>query len=169
VAVLLAGAVVALPSITKDRTCHNMFRDGRRTIGAKVRIYLQVDNNDWSTLKKVIEDFSAKRELSFRDSSQTRPAVSVLALSLCDDRGTNISVNEQHWAFGEFASPISGRGIGILFYEVRVGSGWEVVARDLVSDIESIWPGRIQFRDGNGRIIPKPEELRAVGLNSPGG
>jgi hypothetical protein len=170
VAVLLAGAVVAVPGITKDRTCHNLFRDGGTHRGAKVNIDLQIANDEWSKLKNVIADFSVKRELSFRDSSQTRPdVVSVLTLSLCDDRGTNILVNEQRWALRDFAPPIAGRGVGITIYEVRVNSGWESIARDLVSDLEAIWPGKVQFRDGNNRIIPMPKGLHGSRPSSPGG
>jgi hypothetical protein len=161
VAILLTGAVVAVPSITRDRTCHNKFRDGLTTIAPKASMYLQVADDDWTKLRKTIEDFSAKRELSLRDYTRTGPdIVPLLAVSLCDDRGTNISVNEQHWALREFTPPIAGRGVGFIFYEVRANSGWEVVARDLVNGLEAAWPGRIHFRDGNNRVIPIPAQLK---------
>jgi hypothetical protein len=62
IAMLLMGAVVAAPSIVKDRSCHNMFRDDRTTIGVKVRVGLLIGVDDWSKLKMVVEEFSAKRE-----------------------------------------------------------------------------------------------------------
>jgi len=160
VAILLAGAVLAMPRIMRDRTCHDMSRTGLTTIVPQARIYLQVADDDWPKLRKTIEDFSAKRELSLRDNGQPRPGVvPLVALSLCDDRGINILVNEQHWGPGS-ASPLAGRGVGFIFYEVRPNSGWDVVARDLVNGLEAAWPGRIHFRDGDNRVVPMPEELK---------
>src|SRR5262249_30019886 len=33
-------------------------------------------------------------------------------------------------------------------------------ARALIAELEARSPGKVQFKDGRGRIIPKPDELR---------
>ena len=145
VAICLAGAVLAVPIITKDRTCHNMARDGGGTFRAEARILLPVDNDDWPRLRKVFDDFSIKHELLLRDFNQARPdrAAFFLDISLCNERGTIIQVNERNWSALEAGVPPT-RGVGMLVYEVRRESEWRDLARDLVSDLEAAWPGKVR-------------------------
>src|SRR5581483_6658270 len=76
VGVMLAAGIFAIPSITKDRTCHNMFRDGNRTsIAPQETIELQLVEYRWPELRKLLADFRAAHNLSVRDSSETRPGV----------------------------------------------------------------------------------------------
>ncbi|HKY87317.1 MAG TPA: hypothetical protein VJL90_11200 [Pseudorhodoplanes sp.] len=148
VAVLLAGAVVAVPSITKDRTCHNMGRDGGGTFSVKTRILLPVAHDDWPKLRKAFDDFSMKNELSLKDFNQARPDLAsfFLDLSLCSDRGTNIFVNERNWSALAVGLPPS-RGVGVYVYEVRPNSGWKGLVRELASELESAWPGKVHLRE----------------------
>jgi hypothetical protein len=144
VAVLLAGSTAALPLVMMDRTCHNMGRGGGGTFSVKARVHLPVDHDDWPKLRNVVKDFSTKHKLSFKDFNEGRPDLErFLDVSLCDDRGTNIWVNERQWSFREAALPPS-RGIGIFVYEVRANSGWQGLVRDLVNELESSWPGKVR-------------------------
>jgi hypothetical protein len=157
--VLTAGAF-ALPTITKDRTCHNMFRDGRRSVGSQVRIVLEVAGDDWPRLTQLFRDFAAAHELSFRDSSRASPGVvQVLGLSLCNDRGVNIEAIEQIW---QHAGSMPARdGVLLGIYELHDGSGWRSLARELVAQLQSTWPQKLAFKDHTGHIVPMPAELRA--------
>jgi hypothetical protein len=56
------------------------------------------------------------------------------------------------------AAPKDGVSLGI--YEVRDGSNWTHDARKLIAELETRWPGKVQFKDGRGRIVPMPDELR---------
>lgn len=160
-ALLLTGGVLAIPSMMADRTCHNLLRDGRNGIGPQIRAYLQLNLEDWPRLTKVVEDFGIKHELSFRDSSRAQPEViHVLGLSLCNERGVAIQLMDQRWASRDFASLLQDGGAFVGIYQVRSESGWEQLARDFVAEIENDWPGKLQFRDGSGRIADKPLELQ---------
>jgi hypothetical protein len=167
-AIVLSGGVMSIPSITKDRTCHNMFRDGRTSIGPQVDIELQLAIDDWPRFTKFLQNFSVAHQLSFRDTSQTKPGIArILALSLCNDRGINIEVIDQRWASRHFEPLIAGRGTSIPVYEVHEHSGWERLARDLVEELEAAWPGKVQFRGRDGRVIQKPRALQGSDRGEP--
>jgi hypothetical protein len=159
-AALLSAAVFAIPSVMMDRTCHNMFRDGRRSVGPQVYGDLPISFEDWPTLTHLMANFASDNALSLRDSSKpTSDVVRVLALSLCNETGVNIEIREQRWASHNFEPLIQGRGVSVGVYELREGSGWEDIARDLVGRLEATWPGQLRFRDSLGRTVPIPKKL----------
>ena len=161
IALLLTGGVAAIPAITKDRTCHNMFRDGRRTgVTPQARIGLEIDVEGWPKLIQTLQQFAAAHSLSFRNASKSHPeVVQALYLSLCNERGVNITVNDQRWASRSY-NPFGGGGVPIGVYELQAGSGWEPLTRSLIGVLESSWPGSVRYRDGNGRVVPIPDHLR---------
>ena len=161
VGVLLVGVIVAIPSITKDRTCHNMFRDGRSSIGPKVVMDLKIDVDEWSRLAEFFERFGTTQGLSFRNTSESRPnVVEILGLSLCSEQGVNIETIEQRWDGRINAPLVTDRSVGIGVYEVVEDSNWKRLAQDFITQLETAWPGKVEFRDERGRVIPMPEELR---------
>jgi hypothetical protein len=146
IALLLTGAVAAIPEIAKDRTCHNMFRDGRRTgIAPQAHIQLDVDLKEWPKLIQIFEKFGAAHNLLFRSSSQSKPGVvEMLYLSLCNEQGVNVRVSDQRWASRNYA-PFGKGGTDLGVYELQANSGWERIAQGLVSELDSTWPGRVRF------------------------
>jgi hypothetical protein len=146
IALLLTGAVAAIPEIAEDRTCHNMFRGGRRTgVAPQANIQLDVDVKEWPTLIQIFEKFGAAHDLSFRNSSQSKPGiVEMLYLSLCTDQGVNVRVSDQRWASRNYAPLVKG-GTHLTVYELRADSGWERIAQGLISELDATWPGRVRF------------------------
>jgi hypothetical protein len=165
-AVTTSVAVAALPSITKDRSCHNMFRDGRGSVVPKVRIDLDIAMDDWPRLTNLLEQFGASHNMSFRSSNEGNPAVKVLGLSACTEEGLVITADEQRWASRNYASPIEARGVPIGVFDLNDGTGWQPLARQLVAVLDSEWRGKVRFRDGNGRLVPESAVL-APQTNSP--
>lgn len=158
---VIAAGIFLIPTITKDRTCHNVLRDGRSHISAKVGIDLQIPDEEWPVLVKRLQDFAREQDLSFRDSSEVRPGVlRTLYLSLCSEAGITITTVEQRWAHNGFKNLVTGRGVGIALYQVRDSADWRQLARLMISDLKEQWPDRVWFRDGLGRVVPMPEELR---------
>ncbi|MDB5411450.1 MAG: hypothetical protein JWL84_6362 [Rhodospirillales bacterium] len=147
-AVLAAFAVALVPSLTKDRTCHNMFRDGRSSVSPKLDIDLDVAINDWPVLARLLEEFANSRGMSFRNTSHGE----ALAVSACTDAGPVITVYELRWASHE-------QGIPITVYDLSDGISWQLAARDLVAALASRWPGKVRFRDGGGRLVSEPAFL----------
>jgi hypothetical protein len=159
--VLLVGAIVAIRSITKDRTCHNMFRDGRSSIGPKVNMDLKITVDEWSRLAEFFERFGATQGLSYRNANESRPNVfETLGLSLCSEQGINILAIDQRWE-GRKSEPLgSDHSVAIGVYEATENSDWRRLAQDFIAELNTAWPGKVEFEDKDGRVIPMPEELR---------
>jgi hypothetical protein len=156
-AVLLTTSVFAIPVITKDRTCHNMFRDGRTSVGSQANMYVSMGMDEWPKLTEIFDHFAPAHGMSIRNSSLNRADVRILALSLCTEQGTNINVIDQRWASRDFASLLGGTPITV--YELRENSGWQKLAADLLVEIRAAFPEKLEFRGGDGRVIPTPAEL----------
>src|SRR5687768_5789164 len=157
-ATALSGSVLAIPAVTKDRTCHNLLRDRRDGIGPTARIRLNASPEEWKSLVEVFERVGRHLGLSFRNLSRDTPGVvHVLHLSLCSGSGVIMMANEQHWLVGDV--PAEPPEIAIGVYESKEGSGWRIPARALVAALEERWPGKITFSDERGRTVSKPAEL----------
>jgi len=158
-AVTASVTVFALPSITMDRSCHNMFRDGRRSASPKANIDLDIAAGDRSKLAPLLEQFAISHGLSFRNSSESRPEVAILSFSACSEQGVVINIHEQYWAAPEYAAPRGDRGVAIGVFDLHDGAGWQPLARELVAVLDAQWQGKIRFRDPMGRLVPGPAEL----------
>ena len=154
VALLLTGALFAIPSITKDRTCHNMFRDGRIAIAPQLNFTLEIGIGDWQKLIDAMKDLKAPGSRSLRSDKNSILGFDTLTLSLCSEAGYNISATEIGGARREPATSVN-----VLVYEMTPGSGWQEPVREIVARLEALWPGKIQFKDSNGKTVPKPKEL----------
>jgi hypothetical protein len=157
-ATIASVAVAAIPSVTMDRSCHNMFRDGRRSISASLNIDLDITMDDWSAVTTLLENFGESHGMLFRNSSSSRPHVKVLGLSACTEQVV-INVMDQRWASRNYAPLMPGRGVPVGIYDLTEGNAWRPLARELVDELGSQWPGKVRFRDGGGRFIPSPASL----------
>lgn len=160
VAITASAAIFALPSLTADRSCHNMFRDGRRSVSSKVNIDLDITMGEWSRLARVLEEFGTSRGMSFRNSSESRPGVvEILGLTACIEEGVAISVHEQLWNSQTQTVLRGDRGVAISFYDLRDGASWQPLAKELVAALDSEWLGKVRFRNGGGRFVAGPPAL----------
>jgi hypothetical protein len=157
-ATMASVAVAALPSVTMDRSCHNVFRDGRRSVPSSLNIDLDIAMEEWPAVTTVLENFAASHGMLFRDSSSSRPQVKVLGLSACTEQVV-IDVIDQRWASRNYAPLLAGRGVPVWIYDLADGNEWRPLARELVAALDSQWPGKVRFRDGGGRLIPPPAAL----------
>lgn len=155
-AMCVTVAALAIPSITRDRTCHNPLRDGRNFIAPAFNAQLSLPPQDFPELTQTFGRFAAERSWSFRDSTR-RGEFSFFSLSICTDEGTAIA-----------AMQVTGPGVPALaadvslnVYQPQGGSNWESPTRDLVHAIESRWPGHLKFQGSDGRQVERPPFLVA--------
>ncbi len=147
------------------RSCHNLLRGGRDSIGAQVRMDLDISDDEWADLTMIFEEFAVEHQISFRNDSEVRPeVVRTLYLSVCSDNVT-IKTHEQRWASRSYNST-PGRGVGIPVYEVHPNSEWKSLTRQLIDRLEQTWPTKVRYRDRVGRIIPMPENLQHDGAHA---
>jgi hypothetical protein len=161
-AIVASAGVAAIPSITMDRSCHNMFRDGRRSVGPKAVIDLDINFEDWSRLTALLQQFSLSHGMSFRNLSQSRKGVvEVLGISACTGQGLVITADEQLWASHKYAPLIAGRGVPIGVYDLSDDDSWQPLARDLVTALKSEWPDKVRFLDRGGHFVDEPSVLKS--------
>jgi hypothetical protein len=80
-------------------------------------------------------------------------------LNLCNEWGVTIDALDQPW-LADAKSPIP-RGVQLSFYEMKPGSKWGPLARDLVDTIDAAWPEKIKFHASDGRLVPEAEACGA--------
>ena len=166
-AMLLSGSVLAIPSITKDRSCHNLLRD-RSSIGPKVVMRLQIEPMDWPNLAELFRKFGGAHSLSFRDYTHEQPGtVQVLGLSLCNEDGIAITAHEQRWASQKIQALGVNGGVFVSVYETREHSRWPAPAREIIDQMDAAWPGKLSFQDGGGHTISVPDQLRNASAPNP--
>ena len=142
-------AVFAFPAMTKDRTCHNKFREAGTIGPALVYIDLSIASDDWPKLVQLFREFGATKQLSFRNSGRDEfGARRELRLSLCNEVGANVEARQEAWA----------AGVGISVHQLRDGAGSRLLAKDLVENLEGTWPGTVRFRDARGQMTSRPPD-----------
>lgn len=155
----LTVAICAIPVVTADRSCHNMFRDGRTSIGPVVAMDLLIANDEWPKFTELLQTFATTHDMSFRDDSDVKPdVVRTLYLSVCNEDGVNILIVEQRWAPENYEDTTQA-GVSIGVFAVKDDADWIPLTRQLINDLEVQWPSKLQFTGSRGEIVPKPEIL----------
>lgn len=130
VAALLTCAIFILPSVVRDNTCHNLFRDGRTSIRPQISADLKLMAEDWPTLRQIFVDFGTAHSLSFRSDEQIREGNTTWRnLNLCNEAGVNIDALDRPW-LTQINSPLADRGINFSVYQLKPSSDWKRLARD---------------------------------------
>ena len=160
-AVLALAGIAAIPSMTKDRNCHNMFRDGRTTATTKVNIELDVSLDAWPAMTDLLRKFGVAHKMAFRDTSRSQPGVvEAMDISLCTEDGLNILALDQRWASRHYEPLIAGGGMNVGVYDLGSGSGWTPITHDLIAAFKAQWPGKVHFRDRGGHGMTEAEALK---------
>jgi len=160
-AISSTSAVLLLPSIAHDTSCHNPFRDGRTSIEPKIYADLNLIPEDWAALTQIFTDFAATHSLSLRSDQQIRRGQLLWrSLDLCNEAGTHIEVMDQPWLDRVNSVPIRIKGMKLSVDEFRVGSGWNPLARELVDTIDVRWPEKFVFHGRDGKPM---SEIEAFG------
>jgi hypothetical protein len=159
-AVVLTCAILVMPNVVRDNSCHNLFRDDRTSIGPQIHADMNLSAEDWSTLKQIFVNFGAANSLSFRGDEKIRHGNIVWRdLNLCSEAGINIDAVDQPW-LARINSPLADRGIKFSVYELKPTSDWKPLAHDLLNRIEIAWPQKTTFRGANGKILSVEEALK---------
>lgn len=153
----LAVALLVLPILTKDRSCHNLFRDGRNQIAPMLNIDLNAEESHWEAVHAFYQDFAKNNELDFQGKiDRSSDHVSILALSMCREPGVHVRTNEQEWHDSERAS-MPDRGISITVFQTSEEADWQELARPLVDELNREFPEQVRYRNGDGKLVPVSE------------
>jgi hypothetical protein len=164
--VLLACTIILLPTMVRDSSCHNLFRDGRASIGPQIYGNIGLRQEDWPALKQTFVDFGETHSLSFRSDEQVqRGKINWRDLNLCNDAGIVIKALDRPWLarmprLAQIDPSFANQGISFSVYELKPGSDWEPLARELLNRIDRAWPQKTTFRGPDGRLISVEQALR---------
>ena len=151
---VLVAVVIVLPQLTKDRTCHNLFRDGRTSASPVMSIDLVMEEAEWSELKSFYQTFALNHGLEFEGQIDRKfESVSVLYLSMCEEPGLHVNSHRQQWHRSR-ADPLPDRGVPISIFQTSVDADWRPLARELVMALSREFPDQVRFRDEGGGLIP---------------
>lgn len=152
-AALSICTIIFLPSVVKDNSCHNLFRDGRRSIGPQIGADIKLNPEDWPALTQIFTAFGTKHSLSFRPDEKIQGGkIMWRSLSLCGETGVNIRAIDQPW-LSRTNSPLTDRGTSFSIFELTAGSKWNALARELLGEIEARWSQKTTFRGPDGRVV----------------
>jgi hypothetical protein len=157
-AVAASIGVAAVPSITMDRTCHNEFRHGQRSVRPELSIDLDITPDGWPELTALFNKFADAHRMSLRDSGRTTPGiVKVLRLSACVEDGVQVEAMEQRWASRNYAPFLAGEGLMMGVYDPDGSGQWQTIGRDFVAALRTQWPAKVRFRAGDSKFISERE------------
>lgn len=160
VAVLLSSGVFILPVVVRDRSCHNLFRDGRTSVGPQVYANLKVPPEDWKKLEQTLADFSQAQAMSIRRDEQTRDGyIMWRSVDLCNEAGVNVSVGDEPW-LARIHSPRANEGMTLSVYSLKPHSDWKPLARRFLNEIETVWPEKTTFRGPSGQILSFEDAIK---------
>jgi hypothetical protein len=160
-AIVSTCAVLLLPSIVQDRSCHNLFRDGRWSIVPQIYADLDLTADDWAALAQISTDFAVAHSLSLRSDQQIRGGQLLWrSLDLCNEAGVNIQIKDQPWLDRMDHAPAMIKGTKLSVYEFKTGSIWNPLAHEFVDKINARWPEKLVFRDRDGKPM---SEIEAFG------
>jgi len=153
----LAVALVVLPILSKDRSCHNPFRDGRNHIRPVLNIDLNLEESNWEAVHAFYQHFSENNRLDFKGTiDRSSNHVSLLSLSMCREPGLHVQTNEQEWHDSESAF-MADRGVSISIFQTSESADWRQLARPLVEELNREFPKLVRYRNGDGELVALSE------------
>lgn len=142
----LVVALFALPYATKDRSCHNHFRDyspfglDAPTITPRANIYVRAGPDDWKALAAVVQAYARDNRLEFLDLSQDEGGYRSFYVSACDDSGIAVSALDSRFP-GMAHLDTQRTELSVAVYELRPNPAWPRYTASLVQALEKRWPG----------------------------
>jgi hypothetical protein len=154
-------AVLLLPRIIKDNSCHNLFRDGRQSSHLQIYADVALTHEDWPVLTQTFTDFAAAHSLSLRgDQEIRRGEILWRSLDLCNEAGVSINILDNLWLDRSHNAPARIKGIKLRVEEFKAGSDWNLLTHGLVDKINATWPEKIVFRGRGGETMSETEAFK---------
>lgn len=155
--VAAAGVVATafiIPRATADRSCHNPLRGGGTSIAQTAGFDLRVGVDQWRNVEAEVDRFRRSGDWSARSDVRTDEGFPWLQISLCKEPGTNIFVQ----GMADFNE------VNFGVYQPQGGDTWRRDFRSLHDLISARWPGKVTFKDDQGRQTRPPEWATAKQL-----
>ena len=148
--VLVTSVTISmLPTINRDRSCHNPLRSGGSSISPVLSLDISITDDEWPKMTDFFIQFSQEYDLEFKDSSDFKPDVYMtLYLSICHDSGFNFSTAEQRWARKKFRNSIPDPSVRISVFEFGDDTNLKSIAQHFIIDAKERWPNKVSIQYG---------------------
>lgn len=160
-AVACTVVMASLPLIAKDRSCHNITRDGQPVVSPRFSAVLAIGPDDWQDLEGVLQAFAAEEYWSLRPQIDPPGTPSrQFRATVCTEPDTMILLM-QHLLPPDVAKRLGDPGgLSITVYQPKGVEGWQGPTARLLGRLAERWPGSLSFRGEGGRPAPTPDWLR---------
>ena len=150
-AIAASWTILALPSLTMDRSCHNVFRDGRRSIMPVLFFTAELAGGEWPRFQNTAERFASAEGWTVDESNDKDKAFSASRfVSACVEPGTRIMFDG-----ADRSNPTIAH---VSVFQPQGDDGWRGPAERLLAAIEADFPGRLR-RDRTGTEVQTPSTL----------
>lgn len=150
-AAVAVGMVIWVPYATSDRSCHNPLRDGGNSIASELEAELPIEVSEWPDFVRIMREFARAERWSYRDYVRTGEDFNWLDVSICDEAGTEIHATDMGSG--------SDRRVYLSVMQPQGGLSWRQPYKVLYRKLAARWPGRMEFRDQQGRDSSLPAWL----------
>jgi hypothetical protein len=146
----------------KDTSCHNLFRDGRKSISPVASASMEMSVADWIELRRLLTVAGGEGNWSVQDLTHQTQDVDQLYVSLCREPGTVLQAQQMVWPEH---NPPGGfeRRVNLMVYQPQGGTDWVAPARSVLQRVSAAWPGRLTFHASDGGLVPPPAWYCAAG------
>lgn len=146
------GVIVALPVATKDRSCHNVFRDrpvyslsGPNSARPKANLDFPANVQEWNDIAQLIVSFGRERGLDVLDMTEHDEGFRQIYVSLCNEGGTVISILDRIYFFGP---PMERREeLSVSIFGMRPGADWKRQADALEGVLRTRYGEKLRRED----------------------
>lgn len=155
----LAVGAIALSAVPRDLSCHNVFRNGGRSVESRLNADLDVGPADWSEVRQAVRAFAGERGWSYREVRGGDPATYLaMDLSICVEPGTVIAVS-QHYIPHERDDSAMPRELSRMHVSVmqpQGGDSWREPSAAFLDRLKARWGDRLTLQDDRGGDIQWP-------------
>ena len=150
-AIAASWTILAIPSLTMDRSCHNVLRDGRDSIGPVLFFTVELKGGEWPRFQDTAERFASAENWAINKPKSKDKALSHSRfVSACVEPGTEIMFDG-----ADLPNPTKAQ---VSVFQPQGGNSWQEPAGRLLALIEANFPGRLR-RDLAGTEAETPSAL----------
>ncbi len=145
-AIAVGWTVFAIPGLIMDRSCHNVFRDGRTSISPVLFFAVEVGEGEWPRLQDIVDRFATDERWAVDQSNADDKAFSPRRfVDVCTEPGTDIILDG-------FDAP-GAHWVTVSVYQPQGGDSWQEPARHLLAAIEAGFPGRLRRTAADKEVL----------------
>ncbi len=136
-----------------DRSCHNPFRNGGRSLAPVAEVKVHVEPADWQALGDELLAFGRPGGWSILSHREWELGSQVVTVDLCKEPGTQITLNVMR--FPPESASIFEHEVDVSVFQPQGGESWRAPFGALTARLVRRWPGRVDAKPTGENPRPK--------------